>query len=107
MEKLKIVYIPCSSINEAKSIAKELLKSKLIACANIHESVSLFFWEGKLQETKEYVIMAKTIAKISKKLEQKIKSLHSYDCPCIISFENVTTNKEFMLWCERELVGNV
>lgn len=90
-------------MSEAKNIAKELLKNKLIACANIHESTSLFFWEGKLQETKEYVVMAKTIARLSAKLEEKIKALHSYDCPCIISFENATANKEFMQWCKREL----
>src|SRR5207248_8535321 len=41
-----LIYCPCGSEEEAVRIARELLDRRLIACANIHESRSLYFWKG-------------------------------------------------------------
>ena len=48
------IYVPCSSKEEAKKIAKNLLQERLIACANIFDNViSLYHWEGKVEEDGE------------------------------------------------------
>ena len=55
------IYITAGSNEEAGTIAKELVSKRLAACANIFENVrSLYWWEGKIQEDKEVVLIAKT-----------------------------------------------
>jgi len=46
-----IVYITTSDSEEAQQIAKNLLKEKIIACANIIPVMeSIYWWEGELEE---------------------------------------------------------
>jgi len=93
-----INYITCKNKAEAKKIANQLLKKKLIACANIFPIDSLYKWKGKLQTDKEAVLLVKT----TKNIEKEVKKLHSYECPCIIRI-NAAANKGFTDWLNAEL----
>lgn len=101
--KLNIIYITAKDKDEARKIGKELLKSRLAACVNIIEKMnSLYWWEGKLQDDTECVLIAKTKQSLVKKLVKKVKSIHSYSCPCVISLPIIDGNKEFLDWIEKE-----
>ena len=91
-------YITCKNKAEARKIANELLKRKLIACANIFPIDSIYRWKGKLESDKEVVLLAKT----NKNIEKEVKKLHSYECPCIIKI-NATANKEYTSWLNAQL----
>ncbi len=103
MPKLSIIYIPCGSKQEAESIADELLNTKLIACANIFPITSKYQWKNKLQTQQEYILLAKTKQKLFKDVEQKVKQLHSYDCPCILSWGIDNVNKDCADWLEKQV----
>ena len=98
---MTIVYITCKDNKEAKAISKHLLDKRLIACANIHPIDSLYRWQGKLQEDKEVVIIAKTQEKHFKAIKQSVKKLHSYDIPCILKL-NAEANEEYTKWIKKE-----
>ncbi len=99
--KIHFVYMTTSTREEAESIGKELVVSGLAACVNIIENMkSMYFWEGELQSSSEAVLIAKTIASHVPALVEKVKSLHSYDCPCIISLPVSDGNKSFMDWIQ-------
>ena len=91
------IHTTCSSEKEAENIAKTLLDKNLIACANMFPVRSLYNWKGKLSDEQEFYLVMKT----SKKSEviQKIKELHSYDLPCIISHQ-VEANQDYATWVE-------
>ena len=97
-----IVYIPCNSEEEAEKISEALVANKLIACANIHKSKSIYEWGSKLEKNDEWVIFAKTFKEKLPKIEEKVKELHSYDIPCIISIP-VDANAEYLNWAHAEL----
>jgi periplasmic divalent cation tolerance protein len=99
MSNYKLFYITCKNSVEAKKIANHLIKTKLIACANIIPSVhSIFLWKGKTSKSKESVIIGKTKKKLISKIIQSVKNIHSYDVPCIV-FMNITDgNKPFLNW---------
>lgn len=99
---ITLFYIPCKNKSEAEKIANNLLKNRLIACANIFPINSLYRWKEKLQKDKEYVLLAKTIKTKAKQVEKEVKKIHSYDIPCIIQKE-ATANKEFMRWTKNEI----
>ena len=101
--KLNLVYITAKNKEEARKIGKELLKARLAACVNIVDKMnSLYWWEGKIQDDNEAVLIAKTKESLVKELVEKVKSIHSYSCPCIISLPILDGNKEYLDWLEKE-----
>ncbi len=97
---MKLVYCPCRYDDEAREIARELLRKKLIACANVFPITSLYRWKGKKSEHAETVLLCKTTATRTKKVVAEIKKLHSYECPAIIVID-AKANKEFEKWVSK------
>lgn len=101
--KLAILYVPCSSQQEAERIASQLLFEKLIVCANMYSSTSLYFWKNKLTKTHEKVLFAKTIVEKIPETQQRIRQLHSYKCPAVLILPVTGVNASYLQWCMREL----
>ncbi|MBU1850654.1 MAG: divalent-cation tolerance protein CutA, partial [Nanoarchaeota archaeon] len=68
-----IFYVPCKDKTEAKKIAIALLKKKLVVCANIVPSQTIYAWEGKIVEEKEEILIVKTINRQEEATEKEIK----------------------------------
>lgn len=96
-----MVYITTSKLDEAKRIARILVEGRLAACVNVFPITSIYHWNG-LQEENEIALIVKTMTKNVKKVENKVKELHSYDVPCIISFK-IDGSKEFLKWIGEEV----
>ena len=92
------VYITCKDMDEAKKIAKHLLDSKLIACANMFPVESMYNWEGKLNEESEVAMLCKALKHNFKKIESEVKKMHSYDVPCIVAFDWTASNEDYADW---------
>jgi len=91
------------SKDEARKIAKELVISRLAACVNILDNMNSFYmWQGKVQDDTEIVMIAKTTEDRVPALIEKVKSLHSYDCPCIVSIPVSGGNQAFLDWIAEE-----
>ena len=92
-------YFTAKNKSEAKKIGRALLESRLCACVNIFDKMnSMYWWEGKIQNENEVVLIAKTTKKLFKKLSKKVKSIHSYSVPCILQMEVKDANKEYVKW---------
>ena len=98
-----LVYITTANQKEAHAIAKELINSRLAACANIlNGTISIFHWEGKICEENEISLIIKTREDLVESLIERVKELHSYDCPCIISLPISGGNRDFLNWIDTE-----
>jgi len=100
--KMTLIYITCKDENEAVKISEHLLNKKLIACSNMHPIRSMYWWQGKIQDEKEFVIMAKTLDKNYGKIKEEVKKLHSYDVPCILKID-VEANESYDKWVNEEV----
>jgi periplasmic divalent cation tolerance protein len=60
-------------------------------------------WEGKVQDDTETVMIAKTTEARVPALVEKVRSLHSYDCPCIVSIPVSGGNQAFLDWIAAEV----
>ena len=104
MSKIIFVYIVCKNKAEAKKIGSSLVKERLAACVNILDSMnSIYRWKGKIEHAKEVVLIAKTTQQLFAKLSAKVKSLHSYSIPCIVSLDIVKGDKEYFKWLEESV----
>ena len=101
---VNFIYMTAGSKEEAQKIAKALVTSKLAACVNILDNMnSVYMWEGKIQEDTEVVLIAKTTQARVPELVEKVKSIHSYDCPCIVSLPVSGGHNPFLDWIIEEV----
>jgi len=92
------------SKEEARNVGKTLVESKLAACVNVIDGMnSLYMWDGELQDDREVVLIAKTAESRVEDLIAKVKSIHSYDCPCILSIPVEGGNPDFLNWISDEV----
>jgi periplasmic divalent cation tolerance protein len=96
---IRFVYMTAGSLEEARRIGRELVSARLAACVNILPQMnSIYVWEGKLNEDAEVVLIAKTTAGRIPELVAKVKSLHSYSVPCIVSLAVEDGHPPFLEW---------
>lgn len=102
--RINLIYMTSGSKDEAKMIGKALVTSGLAACVNIIENMNaMYMWDGKLQDDNETVLIAKTTQARVNELIEKVKTLHRYDCPCIVSLPVSDGNPEFLNWVSNEV----
>jgi periplasmic divalent cation tolerance protein len=101
-----VVLVTVKDKKEAIKIAQGLLKAKLIACANIIDGVqSLFWWQGKIDSSKEVLLILKTKKNLFKKVCTRVKSLHSYQTPEIIALSIVNGSENYLSWINASVIG--
>lgn len=96
-------YVTTRDRDEARRIGLALIESRLAACVNILDGMeSLYRWEGKLEEARETVLVIKTVAAQAEAVIAKVKSMHSYACPCIALWPVTGGNPEYLDWIRQE-----
>ena len=99
-----LIYMTAGSKDEATKIGKELVTNKLAACINILDNMhSIYLWEGEFQDDMEVVMIAKTTEDRVPALIEKVKSIHSYECPCIVSLPVSGGHQPFLDWIAAEV----
>jgi periplasmic divalent cation tolerance protein len=99
-------YITCVDEAQAERIARALLNERLAGCANLIPGMrSLYWWQGRLDESREVVLIAKTRANLLPALTHRVKSLHSYTVPCVCALPVVGGNEDYLRWLVAETVA--
>ena len=94
------IYITTKDEEEAKRIGKTLVEEKLAACVNIYPVESIYRWEGNIEEDIEAAMLVKTKAGLVEKVISRVRELHSYEVPCIVSLPIEKGNPEYLKWIE-------
>lgn len=96
-----IVFVTAGSFEEAEKIGKGLVEEKLAACANIIRNVkSIFFWEGKLCQENEVLMIIKSKSNLFNPLKDYIKKNHSYKVPEIIAASIKDGLPDYLSWLD-------
>jgi periplasmic divalent cation tolerance protein len=96
-------YMTASSPDEARRIGRALVEARLAACVNILDRMTSFYWwQGKVEEGSEAVLIAKTTRDRLAALTAKVKSLHSYTLPCVVGLAIEGGNQDFLDWIDTE-----
>ena len=97
------VYVTAADEAEAERIARTVVGERLAACANLLGAVkSVYWWEGEVCEGEEVTLVLKTSKERNSELIDRIKQLHSYDCPCIVCLPIDGGNSDFLKWIASE-----
>ena len=97
--EFRLVYMTAGSMEEARRIGDTLVAERLAACCNLVPSVrSIYRWQGEVQRETEIVVIAKTSEGRVPALTERVRALHSYDCPCVVSLPIESGNPDFLSW---------
>ena len=89
---------------EAERMAKKIIGEKLAACVNIVPSISSTYrWKGKIERSRETLLLIKTSGEKLDKLIKRIKKLHSYEVPEIIALPIERGLPEYLKWLKESL----
>jgi periplasmic divalent cation tolerance protein len=92
------IYITAKDEEEARKLGRTLVEEKLVACANYFPVNSIYRWKGEIQEEKEIAIVAKTRLELVDSLIKRVKQLHSYEVPCVVSWIIDKGNPDYLEW---------
>ena len=98
-----LIYVTAPNRYEALKLARNLVESRLVACANILDGASsVYWWDGKLQEDSETVMIAKTRSPLVEAVIERVRELHPYACPCVVAVPISAGNPAFLNWIDAE-----
>ncbi len=93
------IFWTCRDQTEARNVIHLLLEKKLIACASIvPEILSIYRWQGKIEENKEAKVILKTQAKHFEAIQNIILETGSYEVPEISQISVLKTNPDYLAW---------
>ena len=79
-------------------IANHVVKKQLAACVNFTKIYSIYTWQGKLENTEEFLALFKTTSKKKGILKKEIKKSHPYGVPEIMEIKINAINKSYLDW---------
>ena len=104
---ISMIYVTCGSVNEAREIGDTVVRERLAACANIIEGMrSIYWWQGAVEEGAETILILKTAAANVPALSDRVKTLHSYDVPCVAEIPLGGGNAAYLDWIFVESPGS-
>jgi periplasmic divalent cation tolerance protein len=106
MTEFIVVLVTVGSEEEAEKIARNLVEGKLAACANIVSPIrSIYFWEGKVTDDREWLLLIKTRESLFPQVEKRVKELHSYQVPEVIALPILAGSQAYLRWVKESTEG--
>ena len=101
LEPLSAVYVTAPSMEVAKALSNLLLAERAAACVNIlPKVVSMYEWEGQVEEEEEVLLMIKTRTSLVDRLTALVKGAHPYDVPEVVAvpLDMMHGNVDYLQW---------
>jgi periplasmic divalent cation tolerance protein len=99
VDKVLIAFCTFPDVDTARKIVEEIVEARLAACGNILPQVhSIYRWQGKVESSDEALAIFKLDAARYAEFEEKLRSLHPYDVPEIISCKIDHGLPEYLSW---------
>jgi periplasmic divalent cation tolerance protein len=99
MTDKRIVLSTAGSEEEARKIARHLVEHQLAACVNIVPQIeSIYRWEGKVESSREWLLIVKTTAARFPAVRDAVRELHSYELPECVAINIEDGSPEYLEW---------
>jgi periplasmic divalent cation tolerance protein len=99
-----VVYSTCGSSEEAESLARHILETRLAACVSVITQIQSYYWrEGKVEQATECLLVIKTSGHLFGQLRSKLESLHSCEIPELLALSVIAGSPRSLAWLDAEL----
>ncbi len=94
-----VVLSTTPTVTEGLNLGRQLVEERLAASVNVLPGArSVFFWEGRVQEADEAVLLIKTHRERYGDLERRLLALHSYSVPQVLALPVVSGSAAYTAW---------
>ena len=106
MTSIRMVFSTIDSEENARKLASNLVKEQLAACVNIVSNVtSVYKWKGMMEQADECLLIIKTSEDRLDKLTERIRELHPYEVPEVVSVAIEQGSAPYLEWVFSETRG--
>lgn len=99
-----LVLVTAPNLTTARKLARAALEAKLVACANLVPRLeSHYWWQGKLEQSAEVLLLLKTRRTHLAALEKLILSQHPYDTPEFLALPLSAGTDRYLDWLRASL----
>ncbi|CAN5626697.1 hypothetical protein BH23PAT2_BH23PAT2_02640 [soil metagenome] len=99
------VWLSCADNDEADKISHTLLERHLIACAKRFPVNSSYWWQKKIDNADETLLLMETKESLFDEIEAEVAKLHSYDTFVLYATPLVELSKRAVEWMGEETHG--
>jgi periplasmic divalent cation tolerance protein len=100
---IAIIEVTAKDREQAVAIGRTLVNERLAACVNVLDgAASIYEWDGQLCEEREAVLLAKTRHELVEAVIERVKQLHTYECPCIVAWDIAQGSAAYVMWVEEQ-----
>lgn len=99
MSEALVVLTTVESVQDGERLANLLVEDELAACVQILPPMkSIYRWEGKIENSREVLLLIKTTVMVYNKLEEAIRQNHPYQTPEIIALQVTVGSQKYLDW---------
>lgn len=100
-------FITVPDRRTALALSRGLVRRSLAACVNILPGVrSIYRWKGKVEEAREFLLVAKTRSSRSRELIAFVRDNHPYSVPETLFLALRGGNAEYLEWMEENTTAS-
>ena len=101
-KQFNVVLVTAPDLKTARRLAKDALRQRLIACANLVPRVeSHYWWRGIPEIGSEVLLVLKTQKSKLAALEKHILAQHPYDTPEFLVLPLEAGNQRYLEWMKQ------
>jgi len=98
-EQVIVALSTCPDEATARALAEVFVRERLATCVNrVTGIASTYFWDGRLQDDAEILLIIKTTAARLPALEARLQALHPYDLPELVVLPALGGNERYLQW---------
>jgi len=88
---------------DAQKLTEALLHTRLAACISVVPISSQYWWQGKKESAKEFLLFIKTEKRLFSRIEALFKKMHPHDTPELIGIDIAKIGKPYGAWLHTTL----
>ena len=96
---LHIVLVTAPDADAGRKLAGAILEARAAACVNIVPGLeSHYWWQGKIDQSSEVLLLIKTTKPKLKALEKVIRENNPYETPEFVAIPASLVAKKYLAW---------
>lgn len=94
-----VALVTAPDLKTARKLARSAVTARLAACVNVVPGLeSHYWWQGKLERSRETLLVFKTTAARAAKLEALVLAQHPYDTPEFVVLPISAGSRRYLDW---------
>ena len=99
MSEALVVLTTVARMEDAESIAREMVERRLAACVNILPPVtSIYRWQGEVTREPEHLLLMKTHRDRFEALRAHLVEIHPYETPEVVALPVASGHLPYLQW---------